>query len=67
MLFTSLIVKVLMIGTLEKLSVTYVQEQKNMLLVIKSKLYVDVYSKFLGYKKIPLFGLAFLLYVLSKF
>ena len=35
MLFTSLIVQVVMIVTLEKLSVIYAQEQKNMLVVIK--------------------------------
>ena len=35
MLFTSLIVQVVMIVTLEKLSVIYAQEQKNMLVVMK--------------------------------
>ena len=35
MLFTSLIVHVVMIVTLEKLSVIYAQEQKNMLVVMK--------------------------------
>ena len=35
MLFTSLIVQVVIIVTLEKLSVIYAQEQKNMLVVMK--------------------------------
>ena len=35
MLFTSLIVQVVMIVTLEKLSVIYAQEQKNMLVMMK--------------------------------
>ena len=35
MLFTSLIVQVVMIVTLEKLNVIYAQEQKNMLVVMK--------------------------------
>ena len=35
MLFASLIVQVIMIDTLEKLSVIYAQEQKNMLVVMK--------------------------------
>ena len=37
MLFTSLIVQVVMIDTLEKLSVIYAQEQKNMLVVMKER------------------------------
>ena len=36
MLFTSLIVQVVIIVTLEKLSVIYAQEQKNMLVVMKN-------------------------------
>ena len=42
MLFTSLIVQVVMIDTLEKLSVIYAQEQKNMLVVMKERPFTTI-------------------------
>ena len=42
MLFTSLIVQVVMIVTLEKLSVIYAQEQKNMLVVMKEVPFITI-------------------------
>ena len=49
MLFTSLIVQVVMIVTLEKLNVIYAQERKNMLAVMKEAPFMTILRTYYSY------------------
>ena len=65
MLFTSLIVQVVMIVTLEKLNVTYAQEQKNTLVVIKKVLFTTTLTSVVVTVRLKIYSAPIMIYLIK--
>ena len=65
MLFTSLIVQVVMIVTLEKLNVTYAQEQNNTLVVIKKVLFTTTLTSVVVTVRLKIYSAPIMIYLIK--
>ena len=65
MLFTSLIVQVVMIVTLEKLNVTYAQEQNNTLVVIKKVLFTTTLTSVVITVRLKIYSAPIMIYLIK--
>ena len=67
MLFTSLIVHVVMIVTLEKLSVIYAQEQKNMLVVMKEVPFMTILRTAVITAKLKIYLVSIMIHLIKHY